>query len=81
MWKHGFIVREVHLVVTDSVLASSFYALLLNTKPVIVDGGSYFNIEGSRFLVREDPQALRPPSRFLRIISCGLCCRLARGSL
>ena len=61
MWKHGFIVREVHLVVTDSVLASSFYALLLNTKPVIVDGGSYFNIEGSRFLVREDPQALRPP--------------------
>ncbi len=48
-------------MVTDSVLASSFYALLLNTKPVITDDGSYFNLEGSKLLLRENPHALRPP--------------------
>lgn len=61
MWKHGFVVREVHLVVTDSRLARNFYSLLLNTNPVVLKDKSYFNLEGSKLLLREDSHALKPP--------------------
>jgi catechol 2,3-dioxygenase len=61
MWKHGFIVREVHLVVTDSRLARNFYSLLLNTNPVVLKDRSYFNLEGSKLLLREESHALKLP--------------------
>ena len=61
MWRHGFVVREVVLVVRDLSRASAFYSSLLDVEPEVSGGVAVFKLVGSSLVLEEDRRASRPP--------------------
>lgn len=59
---HGGVIKEVWLAVRDLDRAIHFYTTILGLDPSRIRGNyAVYELEGSRFIVKEEPRASRPP--------------------